>query len=151
MFACEVGVNANVERLASIGSGRALRIGDNSGIGIGCEIYGDVTIGSDVLMGPHCLISSKGHRFRDTDKAMRLQGEYSKKIEIGDNTWIGARVIIMPGVRVGGGSVLGAGTVVREDVPDNTIVIGNPAEVVGIRTKKQNSVQRTLKSNDPLL
>lgn len=132
-FAGSVGERVNIERLAFIGSGRGLHIGADSAIGIACEVFGEVKIGDNVLMGPNGLISSVGHRFRQRQKLIRLQGTYSRKIEIGDDVWIGARVIVMPGVTIGRGAIIGAGAVVRADVPAYAIVVGNPAVVVGMR------------------
>lgn len=60
-----------------------------------------------------------------------------KPVVIGDDVWIGARVIILPGVTVGKGAVLGAGTVVARDVPEWAVVVGNPARVVKFRSGRE--------------
>jgi len=130
-----MGKNVNIERNAFFGPG--LKIGENSGIGINCEIYGPVTIGSDVMMGPEVVIYTKGHRHDRTDITMIEQGDdETKPVTIGNDVWIGRRVMIMPGVSIGNGCIIGAGAVVTKDVPDYSVVGGVPAKV--IYTRKQS-------------
>ena len=93
------GKDINVERGAYFGSGSQIEIGNNSGIGVDCEVCGPVKIGKDVLMGPEVIILTSRHRFDNIDVPMRLQGyQESLPVEIGDDVWIGTRVVIMPGV-----------------------------------------------------
>lgn len=56
--------------------------------------------------------------------------EYAKPIEIGDNVWIGGNVVVLPGVKIGNNSVIGAGSVVNKDIPENTIAVGNPCRSI---------------------
>lgn len=82
------------------------------------------------MMGPECVIFSRNHEFSDLDTPMRLQGyKDSAPCVIGDDVWIGRRVMIMPGVHIGNHCIIGAGAVVTKDVPDWAIVAGNPAVV----------------------
>ena len=86
------------------------------------------------MMGPEVLIYSTNHCTSRTDIPINQQGNRSiAPVQIGDDVWIGARVIILPGVIVGSGSVLGAGAVVSKDVPPSAVVVGNPARVVHYR------------------
>lgn len=125
------GKNINIENGASFSS--KVTIGDNSGIGVRA-ILGVCHIGNDVMMGPECIIYSRNHRFDKTDIPMRLQGYYEEEpVIIGNDVWIGARVIILPGVKIGNGSILGANAVVTKDVPDYAIVGGNPAKIIRVR------------------
>ena len=89
------------------------------------------------MMGTDCLIYTQNHKFDEIDKLMRLQGfQGTKPVYIGNNCWIGGRVTILPGVKIGDGSIIGAGAVVTKDVPENSIVAGNPAVVVKKRGMK---------------
>lgn len=112
----------------------ALQIGDNSGIGQFSEIYGDVRIGNDVMMGTNCIIYTVNHAFDRLDIPMRQQGSSDvKPVIIGDDVWIGGRVTILPGVHIGRGAIIGAGAVVTKDVPEFAIVGGNPAKILKYR------------------
>lgn len=135
-FFRSVGINANIEHGSYFGSGREIEIGNNSGIGVNCHVPADIRIGNDVMMGPDVLIFSKGqaHKFDDTSIPMRLQGkEETTSVVIEDDVWIGARVIILPGVKISQGSVIGAGAVVTKDVPPYAICAGNPARIIRYR------------------
>lgn len=129
---CRLGENVNIERNAFFTP--ELTVGDNSGIGVNSEIYGPVTIGSDVMMGPEVVIYTHDHEFSRTDIPMRLQGSAPvKPVEIGDDCWIGRRVMIMPGVHIGSGCVIGAGAVVTKDIPGLSVAAGVPARVIKSR------------------
>ena len=92
-----------------------MEIGDNSGIGIDCTLYGKVLIGRDVMMGPECKFFTINHETKNLSIPMRLQGTTpEKEIIIGDNVWIGTRVIILPGVKIGSGSIIGADSIVTK-------------------------------------
>ena len=98
---------------------------------------GHVYVGDRVMFGPNVVISTAGHPIEPTLRAKGLQ--YNKDVYIGENTWIGAGVIIVPGVRIGKNSVIGGGSVVTKDIPDNVIAVGNPCRVlreVGEHDKK---------------
>lgn len=111
-------------------------LGDFSGVGRNCEIMNGVTIGSEVLLGPDVYICTEKHNFENPDIAIRLQGMCDRKaVIIEDNVWIGARAIILPGVTIGTGSVIGAGSVVTKDIPPMVVAAGNPAKVVKLRRK----------------
>lgn len=127
------GENVNVERGASF-AGRTVYIGSNSGIGINASIGCGTRIGSNVMMGPEVLIYTQNHCISRVDVPMIQQGYTpNSPVTIGDDVWIGARVIILPGVSIGSGSVLGAGTIIARDVPPRAVVVGNPARVVRYR------------------
>ncbi|MCA1021069.1 acyltransferase [Halobacillus litoralis] len=122
-----IGDNVNIERGAVIM--KSLVIGDNSGVGVKSVIGDEVKIGKDVMMGPECLIYTNNHKF-DTSN-MKFTGKTDTlPVKVEDNVWIGARVIILPGVTIGKGSIIGAGAVVTKNVPDYSIAAGNPAKVV---------------------
>ncbi|KAJ2780570.1 hypothetical protein GGI15_003495 [Coemansia interrupta] len=87
-----------------------------------------VDIGDDALIGPHVQIYTAEH---PTDPSVRLEGlESARPVKIGNNVWIGGGAIILAGVTIGNNVTVGAGAVVTKDVPDNVVVVGNPAKIV---------------------
>lgn len=126
------GKNVNIEKGATFSE--RLEIDDNSGIGPNSKIEPYVKIGKNVLMGPECYIYTRNHRFDSTENPIIEQGfsEY-KPVEIEDDVWIGARVTILPGVRVGKGVVIGAGSIVTKSIPEYSVACGNPAHIVKSR------------------
>jgi len=125
------GTNVNVERKAYFQNGFNIEIGNNSGIGINANISNDTIIGDNVLMGQDVIIFSNTHNFTKRDLLIKEQGyESSKPVIIENDVWIGARVIILGGVRVKVGAVIGAGSVVTKDVEAYTVVAGVPARVI---------------------
>lgn len=136
-FLISVGDNVNIEKGAMITS--KCSIGHNSGIGIDARLHGSVSIGNNVMMGPDCIIYTTNHEFSRTDIPMNQQGFKSEKpVEIGDDVWIGGRVIILPGVKINNGAIIGAGSVVTKNVPEYAVVGGNPAKVLKYRKIQQN-------------
>lgn len=126
------GKNINIEKGATFS--RRLSIGNNSGLGINCRVQGTVSIGDNVMMGPDVLIYTTNHEFKSKDIPMRKQGYQDERpVTIGNDVWIGARAIILPGVSIGEGCVIGAGAVVTKDVPAYCVCAGNPARVVKTR------------------
>lgn len=127
------GVNVVIEPHAIL-SFRKIEIGDNSGIGYNARV-GAAIIGNDVMMAPDVIILSMNHEYTSLDRPMRLQGNTEEKpVVIGDDVWIGTRVIILPGVKIGKGAILAAGAVVTKDVAEYAIVGGNPARLIKSRS-----------------
>lgn len=128
------GKNINVEKNADFGKGDGISIGDHSGLGVNCHVRGPLEIGSYVNMGPDVRIITINHNTERTDIPMKGQGVLSpQKVTICDDVWIGARVIILPGVTIGKGSIIGAGAVVTKDVPEYAVMGGVPARVIKFR------------------
>lgn len=128
------GKSINIEAGANFGSGTQIAIGNNSGIGVRCNVRGPLKIGDDVMMGPEVIILGGGHNHDRIDIPMRLQGSPTSKLtQIGNDVWIGTRAIIMPGVKIGNGVIIGAGSVVTKDIPDYAIVGGVPAKIIKYR------------------
>lgn len=127
------GKNINIERGANFSMGRSISIGSGSGLGINSAVHGPLKIGDNVMMGPDVTILTHTHNIERTDIPMRLQGMRVSEVVIGNDVWIGMRVIIMPGVKIGNGVVIGAGAVVTKDVPDYAIVGGVPARIIKFR------------------
>ena len=98
---------------------------------------GHVYVGDKVMFGPNVTVATANHPIEPSLRAAGLQ--YNKDVYIGENAWIGAGVIIVPGVRIGKNSVIGGGSVVTKDIPDNAVAVGNPCRVIreiGERDKK---------------
>jgi len=124
--------NLNIQKGASFAQDTI--IGDNSGIGENCLVTSNVEIGRNVMMGPDVKIYTINHNFKRIDIPMNEQGfQKSKKVIIEDDVWIGANVIILPGVKIGTGSILGAGAVISKNVEPYSIMAGNPARKVKSR------------------
>lgn len=133
-FVDHLGKNVNIERNAEFG--QRLSVGDNSGVGINSRLYGEIHIGRDVLMGPDCYIFTVNHAFTRVDIPIIEQGSGEMRpVTIGDDVWIGARAIILPGITIGNHAIIGAGAVVTKDIPDYAIVGGNPAKIIRMRTQ----------------
>lgn len=90
----------------------------------------NITIGDNVLIGPGVIINSGMHRYKDKNKLIRNQGHEIKPIIIGNDVWIGANAVIMPGVFIGDGSVIGAGAIVTRSIPPYSVAVGIPAKII---------------------
>ena len=123
------GKNINIEHGAEFNG--QCTCGDNSSVGVHCKLFGPVEIGNNVMMGPECIFYTINHKHDRTDIPMIAQGMTKpKKVIVEDDVWIGSRCIVLPGVVIGKGSIIGAGTVVTKSVPPNSIVCGNPGKIV---------------------
>lgn len=89
---------------------------------------GNIYVGDKVMFGPNVTIATANHPMNAELRAKSYQ--YNKDIYIGENVWIGAGVVIVPGVHIGKNSVIGAGSVVTRDIPDNVVAVGNPCRVL---------------------
>ena len=87
-----------------------------------------IYVGDKVMFGPNVSVITASHPIEPELRARGLQ--YNRDVHIGDNVWIGTGVIILPGVHIGKSSVIGAGSVVTKDVPDNVVAFGNPCRVI---------------------
>lgn len=118
-----------------------ITIGDFSELGKGCVINANTFIGDNVLMGPDIKIYTRNHRFDDLHTPIREQGEVQSEVHIGDDVWIGANALVMPGVRIGSHAIVAAGAVVTRDVPQWAIVGGNPARVIRLRNAADGAAE----------
>lgn len=89
---------------------------------------GHIFIGDRVLFGPNVVVATANHPIDPELRSRSLQ--YNKDVRIGENTWIGAGAVIVPGVTIGKNTVIGAGSVVTKDIPDGVVAVGNPCRVL---------------------
>lgn len=115
-FSCDYGYNIEV--------GKNFYMNFN-GVILDC---GKITIGDNVMIGPNVTLCTAGHPI--DAKTRYTFEEFAKPITIGNEVWIGANVLVLPGITIGEGAVVGGGSVVTKDVPANTVVVGNPSRVV---------------------
>ncbi len=112
-------------------------IGSDSGLGTGslisCE--GQVKLGSRVLMGADVIIYTSNHVWSVENGTYFGQGLDVKPVTIGDDVWLGARSVILPGVAIGDGATIAAGAVVTKDVPPLAVVGGVPAIIIKYKEK----------------
>ena len=105
-------------------------IGDHTRIGIHCTVIGPVCIGNNVNLAQGITVTALNHNFEDPTRKIDEQGISTKPVMIGDDVWIGANAVILPGVTIGHHVVVAAGAVVTKDVPDNSVVAGVPAKLI---------------------
>ena len=120
---------------ASFGNGSNIIMRDHANIGAYAGIGGNhatITIGRHVMMGNYCTIIAQNHRYLEEG----FDGFEGKDVLIDDYAWLGDRVIILPGVRVGRHAIIGAGAVVARDVPDYAVAVGNPAVIKKFRKRE---------------
>lgn len=128
----EIAPNVSIANPENIVAGRVLHLGSGSFLWAGPSPRGRIVIGDDVTFGPRVMATAANYRFND-GQPVRSNAMDEKEIAIGDDVWIGAYAIILPGARIGRGAVIGAGSVVTGEIPDWAIAVGSPARVVGRR------------------
>lgn len=123
------------------------RIGRNCFFNFNLTIQDDsaVTIGNDCNFGPNVTIVTPVHPMLANERRLLKCSDgverhlcYAKPVTIGDDCWVGANVVICPGVTIGNGCVIGAGSVVTRDVPPDSFAAGNPARVIREITEKDS-------------
>jgi maltose O-acetyltransferase len=118
-----------------IGNGAKIHVGTRSAINAWSRIEAadHIYIGSNVDIGPQVIIYTSDHEFRRRDLLVQQQGFSFAPVTIGNDVYVGARVVIKKGVTVADGAVVGSGAIVTRDVPPYAIVGGVPARVIGQR------------------
>lgn len=126
-----LGDNSVVESFACINNAVGdVIIGDYTRIGLHNTIIGPVTIGSHVNLAQGITVTALNHNFEDAEKRIDEQGVNTTPVTIGDDVWIGANAVILPGVHIGNHCVVAAGAVVTKDVPAHSLVAGVPAKII---------------------
>lgn len=140
----KIGDNLRVLRNCTLNTieGGKLEIGDNVYVGEGTNIsaYVHIRIGNYVTMGPHNIITDFSHDYRNPETPIRLQPWIGKPIIIEDDVWISSNCTILPGITLGRGAVIGAGSVVTKNVPPYAVVGGAPAKILKWRKEPNPAV-----------
>jgi acetyltransferase-like isoleucine patch superfamily enzyme len=105
-------------------------IGDHTRIGLHNTVIGPVNIGNHVNLAQGVTVTALNHNYDNPEKYIDQQGITTQPVIIGDDVWIGAGAVILPGVSVGSHSVVAAGAVVTKDVPQRCVVAGVPAKII---------------------
>lgn len=127
----EIGENCYIEPpFHSNWGGRHVHFGNGvyANSGFTCVDDTHIYVGDHTMFGPNIILATAGHPIlpRLREKAF----QFNKPIHIGRNCWLGAGVIVMPGVNIGDNSVIGAGSIVTKDIPENVVAVGNPCKVL---------------------
>jgi acetyltransferase-like isoleucine patch superfamily enzyme len=110
--------------------GDEMVIGERVFISQHCTISGSVRIGADTLIAGYVTIIDANHRFDRADIPIREQGGRKQPICIGEDVWIGASSVVLPGVRIGAHTIVGANSTVTHDLPESVIAAGSPARII---------------------
>ena len=121
-------------RLCCTNPNANLTVGNNSSIGHHTFIFCSQTIviGNDCLIAPFCYLLDSNHEFRKKKK-INEQGLNTQEIIIDDDVWLGKGVTVLPGVKIGKGSVIGANSLVNKNIPSYKLAAGNPIKILGSR------------------
>jgi probable biosynthetic protein (TIGR04098 family) len=130
----EISPNAILSNSQNITAGARLHLGAHSALWAGPSARGRIVLGDDVSLGPRAFVTAANYRFND-GAPVRSSAMSEAEIIVGNDVWIGAAAIILAGSHIGEGAIVGAGAVVRGEVAPYAIVSGNPAVLVGYRTR----------------
>jgi galactoside O-acetyltransferase len=108
--------------------GRHIHLGDYCYLNVNCSFIddGEIEIGDHTEFGPNVVIVTVGHPLDPANRPLM----YAEKVTIGKNVWIGASVTILPGVRIGDNTVIGAGSLVTKDIPSDVLAYGSPCQII---------------------
>ena len=127
----EVGENCYIEPpFHSNWGGKNVHLGKNVYFNFNATLVDDthIYIGDCTMFGPNVVIATAGHPILPELREKALQ--YNLPVHIGRNCWLGAGVLVLPGVTIGDNTVIGAGSVVTKDIPANVVAVGNPCKVL---------------------
>jgi acetyltransferase-like isoleucine patch superfamily enzyme len=133
----DIGSGVRMAPNVSLRNGERIKIGDYSHIGARCSLWagdsvGRITLGRHALLGPEVFITASNYQTERGTPVVN-QARVERGVVIGDDVWLGARVVVVAGVEIGDGCIIGASSVVTRSIPAGSIAVGNPARVVGRR------------------
>ena len=117
-------------------NGENIEMGDGVGFNYGCYVngFGGLVIGDGAIFGPYTMIHTANHKIDDPTRPIPEQGwETSPPVHVGPQSWVGMGACILPGVQIGEGCVIGAGSVVTSELEPYSVAVGNPAKVIRSR------------------
>lgn len=127
----ELGDYSTIEDFSAINNGVGdVIIGNQTKIGLSNTIIGPVTLGNDIRLAQNITLSGLNHNYQDIKTPIHKQGVSTSPIVIEDECWIGANVVVLPGVTIGKHSVIAAGSIVTKDIPPYSVAVGNPARII---------------------
>lgn len=126
----EIGTNCYIEPPLHANWGRHVHMGNDVYVNFNLTLVddADIHIGNNVMFGPNVVVDTAAHPIHPDIRKRQIQ--FNVPVTIEDNVWIGAGAIILPGVRIGENSVIGAGSVVTKDIPANVVAYGSPCRVI---------------------
>ena len=133
-----LGRGVAISPTASFANAEHISLGDGSHVGTHCYLWagrttvGKIEIGRHLLLGPNVFITASSYRF-NSGSPVTQQPMKEAPVIVGDDVWIGANAVVLPGCTIGDGAIIAAGAIVRENVPAGAIMAGAPAKQVGIR------------------
>lgn len=135
LFVGEMGHRVFVLKGVMFVSPKGIRIGHDVSINhhVSLDGHGGLKIGNYVLIAPYCSILSSNHGYEDWSTPMTLQKNKCKEVQIDDDVWIGANVVVLPGVHISRGAIIGANSVVTKDIEAYSIFGGIPAKFIKYR------------------
>jgi acetyltransferase-like isoleucine patch superfamily enzyme len=141
----DIGPGVRMAPNVSLANGERIKIGAYSHIGARCSIWagdsvGRITLGRHALLGPEVFITASNYQTEPGTPVMD-QPKVERDVIIGDDVWLGARVMVVAGVEIGDGCIVGASSVVTRSIPAGSIAVGNPARVIGQRGDPQAEAQ----------
>ena len=146
-----IGKNSTIEDFSVVNNGMgSVHIGDNTRVGISNVLIGPIQIGNHVIIAQNVVMSGLNHGYEDINTPIRLQPCTTAQITIGNDSWIGADVVITAGVIIGRHVIVAAGSVVTKSVPDNSIVAGNPARIIKQYNEITGNWEKTVPHYTPL-
>ncbi|MBS1371319.1 MAG: sugar O-acetyltransferase [Lentisphaeria bacterium] len=126
----EVGENCYIEPPLHANWGRNTHFGSNIYANFNLTLVDDtdIYVGDSVMFGPNVTVATAGH---PVDPELRRKvAQFNIPVRIGNNVWIGAGAVLLPGITIGDNSVIGAGSIVTKDIPANVVAVGNPCRVL---------------------